>query len=534
MKYYKIVLSGAYRETGIQTKGLMSAADKEGFRFDQFYIKTEMLLKQKDVDKIFIECRTDFTVSLFAGLEEICERIEKLKENGKEVYFYAASYGVKELYIASFCSFRIIHPLGSLKFPGISQSFSFTSRFLRRFGVEAEVVRRAEYKSAGDRFSTDRLQDANKEQYEFYLNSVMAELKAKIISGFGKTSDDLQLLLDGKVYPASVAEDESWIDEVATSSEFLERWKDGGDKEFKIKKLPDKIGGKFSFKSSQIAVLVFEGSIIDGHSKRHPLLGQSVGAESFIPVIRKIRENKKIKAVVLRINSGGGSAIASEDITSELRLLADKKPLIVSMSEVAGSGGYWMSCCGEKTFALPTTLTGSIGVISIYLNWHRLSDSLGLTHDTIRIGEHSDLGSPYRSITEKERQIIDGEIENMYGSFIQTVSSARKLENTAVRKIAGGRVWPGLAASENGLVDSVGGLSAAIKAAMNAAGKENASIKFYPEIKQGLAEKLLSNLSKNDEDDLELLTNIAKLKLKDFSCKEPLAVVEETLFSGRG
>ena len=532
MSYVRLVLSGSYHETGIQTRGLSSAARNAGFRFDVFFLKVEALKRKKDVKKVLIECRQDFS-ALAAGLEEIRERIEALKACGKEVYFYSSSYSGPQLYLAAACSYRLIHPMGTVRFFGLSQSFLFARRIMRRFGIDSEIIRRGGYKSAGDRFRTDKLEEPNREQYEHFMSTVMDSLREGIKSGFDKNNDDIEQLIGGRVLTADAAADASWIDEIVTAGEFLERWKTQGDKEFKFRKTPEKAGHGFSFVSRQIAVLVFEGAIVDGHSRRDPVMGQAVGAVSFIPRIRELRDDRKVKAVVFRINSGGGSAFASEEITAELRLLAGKKPLIVSMSEIAGSGGYWISCCGRKTFALPTTLTGSIGVISIYLAWHRLLENIGLTHDTIRKGEYADTGSPLRAMTDRERNIIELEIENMYRGFVDMVAGFRKISPDDVDAAAQGRVWPGSSARDYKLVDEMGGLSDAVRAAAEEAGISRPVVRFYPEVKHGLIERLIMNISKEDDESLETIAALSGLsRLAEGALKScgPMALTEEELF----
>ena len=533
MNYTRFVLSGTFHEIGRQTKGLSSAAGSDGFRFDQFYLKVDSIIKKKSVGKILIECRLDFTAGIFAGLEEIRERIEALKAGGKEVYFYAPSYNVQQLYLASACSYRLIHPMGTLRFSGLSQSFSFAKQLMRRFGIDAEVIRRGRFKSAGDKFRSDKLDEFNREQYEHFLCSVMDSLRGGVESGYEKTADDVDDLLNGRILTADEAADASWIDEIVTVSEFVERWKDNKDKEFKFKKIPERSRNGFSFRPRQIAVLVFEGAVIDGHTKRDPLMGQAIGSDSFIPQIRKLRDDKKVKAVVFRINSGGGSAFASEDITSELRLLAAKKPLIVSMSEVAGSGGYWMSCCGRKTFALPTTLTGSIGVLSIYLSINKLLDNIGITHDTIKQGEYADTGSALRSLTEKERSMIDSEIENMYSGFVKMISEFRKLPLEKVDSLGQGRVWPGVSALSHELIDAEGGLTDALNTAALEAGIKKPVIRFYPEVHHGLVERLVMNMSKEDEESLAAAARVnawTKLLKPSNLNTGALAIMEEVLF----
>ncbi len=533
MNYAVLVLTGTYRETEIQTRGLTSASVGRRFRFDVFYLKVESLINRKNVRKILIDCRNDFSTGIFAGLEEIRERIEALKTAGKEVFFYSDSYSGPQLYLASACSYRLLHPMGTLRFFGLSQSFTFMKGLMRKLGIDTEIIRRGRYKSAGDSFGKDKLEDPNREQYEHFLSTVMETISSGIKSGFEKNDDDLAELLDGRVLSAEEAADASWIDEIVNIGSFRERWKSEGDKEIKFRKTPVRSGKRFVFGTGEVAVLVFEGAVIDGHSRRDPVLGQAIGSDSFIPQIIKLKEDKKVKAVVFRINSGGGSAFASENITSELRLLAEKKPLIVSMSEVAGSGGYWMSCCGRKTYALPTTLTGSIGVISIYPSWPRLLERLGINHETLRNGEHADAGSPLRGLSVKEKSIVDSEIDNMYKGFINMVAEFRQLPVDAVDSIAQGRIWPGVTATRHKLVDESGGLTDSIRIAASEAGVKNPVLKFYPQVKHSLVERLIMNVSKEDEETIEaasLIKSLSKLIGKSTVKTGPVALMEEELF----
>ncbi|MBI9106608.1 MAG: signal peptide peptidase SppA [Spirochaetales bacterium] len=511
MNYSKLILSGTYKETGRQSKGLLSAAGSEGFRFDSFYLKVEALIHKSKVKRVLVICRQDFSAGVFGGLEEVCERLKALRRSGKELYFYTPAYGAPQLFLASVCTHRLIHPMGSVRFLGLSLSFSFLKRMMRGRGINAEILRRGKYKSAGDRFGTDSLEDAAREQYERYIQSVMSVMREEIITGFQKTDKELDALLGGEILSSEKAVSDGWIDRIITESQLENEWKKEKDKEVKIKKTMTKSRRGFSLIERRVAVLVFEGAVVDGHSRRDPIMGQAVGADSFIPQIRKLAEDRKVKAVVFRINSGGGSAFASESITAELRSLAEKKPLIVSMSEIAGSGGYWMSCCGQKTFALRTSLTGSIGVISIYISWFKLLERLGITHDTIKIGEHADAGSPLRMLTAKEREMLDAEIGTMYDNFISIVAEFRNIAKDEVDTMARGRIWSGSDALANRLVDEAGGLSAAIKTASDAARIKKPVVKFYPEITHSLIERLMMNASKEDESAAEILQSGAAL-----------------------
>ena len=499
MTYTKLVLSGPYRETEKQVKGVLSAAGSEGFRFDRFYLATDAIIRRKNIDTLLVIFRPDFSPGPAGGLEEIRSRLEAVAGSGKKVVFYASSYSAAELYLASACGSRIIHPLGSLRLSGLSVSFSFYKRIMRRLGVEAEIFRRGRFKSAGDRFRSDGMDEALREQYSEYLEEVDSILRAGISAGYGKGGGEIDALAGGEVLTAEDAEAAGWIDRICTESELLGEWKEKKHKEIKLKDSVNRTGRGLRALRGRLAVLVFEGAVVDGRNRRDPMLGQAVGDVSFIAQIKKLADDKKVKAVVLRINSGGGSAFASAGITAELRILAEKKPLVVSMAGVAGSGGYWLSCCGRKTFALPATLTGSIGVISIYFSWYRLLDRLGITHGTLKTAEFADLGSPLREMSEKEKEMIDREIGTMYDSFVSMVSDFRKMEPASVEAAAEGRVWSGKSALKLGLVDASGGLDAAVAEAAAAAGMKRPYLKFYPEVHRSFIERMLASSSREEE-----------------------------------
>ncbi len=498
MKYTKLVLSGQYHETGNQGNDLLSIGTDEGFRFDRFYIRTANILRKKSVTKVLVDCRTDFRTGLFAGLEEIRECLKKLADAGKDVIFYSPVYGPVQLYLASACTTRIIHPVGTVKFQGLAWSFTFLKKLFEKAGIEALVIRRGKYKSAGDQFSKESLDEHNREQYELYFKTVLDELKSGIISGYGMKEDALDSMLDGETFQAEDALGAGWVSSVSTLIDI-----ESGFKKDKIKKtsVTDTAmkSALFAAKKGRVAVLVFEGAIVDGKSRRELLIGNAVGSNSFIPHIHKLKDDSSVKAVVLRINSGGGSPYASEDIRSALKLLAEKKPLYISMGEVAGSGGYWISCCGEQTLACNTSLTGSIGVISIYMAWYRLLEKLGVSGDLIKFGKYSDTGSPMRSLTDDEIKMLDSEIESMYSQFTSMVAKARNKTVDEIDLLGMGRIWSGCDARKNGLVDSCGFLTDAVKAAAEKAGIKVPIVKFYPEIKNNLLKKLIMKRPKDDD-----------------------------------
>ncbi|MFP4268895.1 MAG: S49 family peptidase, partial [Spirochaetaceae bacterium] len=314
MKYAKITLSGGFSNTGSQVKSLFTKQEKR-FRFDEFLIRVEKILGNRKITRVLIECKRDFHFRLYSGAEDMREQFFRLKEGGKEVFFYASSYDTTTLYLASACGTRLIHPLGTLSFLGLSRSFLFFKGTMEKYGMESEVIRRGEYKSAGDRFRTDRLDSKNREQYEVYLETVMEEMREGTAEGIGKSREEIEQLEEGRILDAGTAQSEGWINRAVTIRNAEEQWKE--EERGKQKKIK-RIGRHYGRGRKKIAVLVFEGAIIDGKSKYHPLAGEAIGSDSFLPHIEKLRKDKKIKGVVLLVNSGGGSATASEDILDAL------------------------------------------------------------------------------------------------------------------------------------------------------------------------------------------------------------------------
>ncbi|MFP4268274.1 MAG: signal peptide peptidase SppA [Spirochaetaceae bacterium] len=488
MKYAKIVLCGGFCISGSQTKSLTTKPEKR-FRFDHFLLRVEKIIADKKIGRVLIECKNDFYFRLYSGAEELREQFERLRKAGKEVVFYSSSYETLQLFISSACSRRILHPLGTLSFLGLSRSFLFFKGAMEKYGFTAEVIRRGRYKSAADPFRTDRLDRENEEQYKRFFESVMEELRLSTAEGLGKSAEEMQRLLDGEILDAESARSEGWIHEVETLKSIEERWK----KEEKVKrKKLKRLGRSYGKGRSKIAVLMFEGAIVDGKTKKHPLFGQAIGADSFVPHIEKLIKEKRVKGVVLLVNSGGGSATASEDILDPLKRLKEKKPLVVSMSDVAGSGGYWIACAAERLFVRKTSLTGSIGVIMMFLGIRNFLRRYGVTEDSIRTAPHADLGSPYRSVTEKERKMVDGVIEGIYEKFIHRVASFRDMEKGEIQNLAGGRVWSGSDAVTRGLADELGGLEKAVEYLKSKLELEKTRVVFYPEIKKSFIEKKLS------------------------------------------
>ncbi len=570
MKYAKLTLKGRFRETGSQVSSLASAAGKD-FRFDQFLIKVQILLHKRRVRRILIVCDPEFQPLLWGGAEAVRAQLQRLAEAGKELWFYAREYRPLQLYLASACGHKVLHPLGSLSYLGVSRSFLFFKKAMSRADIDAEIIRRGEFKSAGDRFRTDQLDEPGRRQYQAYFDSVSDELRDKIADGYSDKAADsedgsegavhsiypkLEALQAGTILPAGSAESEGWVDQVKTLDRLEAEWKADKYKKLSLKKpgrafvvsldtsavgedgAPDSAGTQVDAAAGtaegaakqdggervhgsahniqtsprptkphlprpllskprtislkprkKIAVLVFEGAIIDGKSKQHPLLGQAVGPESFIPHIRKLEEDKSVKGVVLRVNSGGGSATASEDILDALARLREKKPLVVSMSEVAGSGGYWIATEAERIFAHHATLTGSIGVILMFFYLEKFLKKHGITASSLKTGPYADLGSVLRSMDKKERELMDAEVERIYRQFLERVSRCRGRSEDEIDAVARGRVWSGFEARQQHLIDEIGGIESAVAYLLGKLELPRAKVQFYPRIKRSFLEK---------------------------------------------
>jgi protease-4 len=266
--------------------------------------------------------------------------------------------------------------------------------------------------------------------------------------------------------------------------------------------------------------------VVDGKTRRHPLLGEAVGSETFTAEVEKLRKARRVKGVVLRINSGGGSATASEDVLSALRRLAKEKPLVISMSEAAGSGGYWIACTGERLFVRETSLTGSIGVLVMLLSARTLLERLGITGSVIKSAEHADMGSVLRPPTETERKAVDTLVEAVYRDFISRVAGARALQRPRVERLAEGRIWSGRDAVARGLADETGGVTEAVDYLRRRLGLRRATVRFYPDTRPGLLQRIVLRRPGSAE---QLLGAVSSAEEAAALNAAPLAVMPHSL-----
>jgi protease IV len=478
MHYVKLELAGRYQEIGFRTMSPREVG-KKYFRLDLFYMQIERILEIRPAPLVIIERQKGFSVPAFGGLEEIRAALQRLKDAGITVYYYAPEFDLTDCLLSSACKHRILHPLGQVSFPGMAMPSLFFKKLLDNHQVDVTVIRRDRYKSAADTLRTEKYDRYARSQYQALLDGLMAILKDTVMSSseepHGFTSEMLDSMIAGRILTAPEALESGLVDDLRTFGDITNEWEKKGIKRRSVKRR------RFRFGSvPRVAVLVLEGMIVDGDDRRNPLFGPGTGDRSIIRYIRALKNNPRIRAVVFRINSGGGSATASENILRELAALHEKKPLVISMGPVAGSGGYWISATGRRLFALPTTITGSIGVLTLYFNIARLLEKYGITTDCIRHGDSADLGSAYRPLTEKEHRTISSIVEFLYQEFISRVAGFRKISPEKVHKLGEGRIWLGKEAVRHNLVDETGGLHDAVAFIKGIIGAKEVRISFEP------------------------------------------------------
>lgn len=400
-----------------------------------------------------------------AALKELREAIQRFKaESGKPVIAYNQTWSKKEYYLCAGVGTLYCNPFGMVEMTGPSAEMVFLAGAFKKYGIEVQVTRVGKYKSAVEPFILERMSDANREQYQKLLDDVWADWKGTVAQDRGKTAAFIQSLADEKaLLTAEEAEKAGLVDKLAPYDEVLDQLKTFAgkghhDQDFPqidlsaYAKMPHKTKGKHL-----IGVVYAEGEIVDGEGE-----GNQVGGDRLSQEIRRLRLDSDIKAIVLRVNSPGGSATASEVIQRELVLARKSKPVVISMGTVAASGGYWISAFGDRIFAEPATITGSIGVFGMLPNVRKLATDHGISFDGVQTAKLA-LPSLFRPASPAELARIQGLVDHIYDQFLTKVAEGRNMKRERVQEIAQGRVWSGVEAKRLGLVDDLGGLQDAIR-----------------------------------------------------------------------
>ena len=467
----------------------------------------------QNISGIFLELSTIGTSS--ANIEEIRNELNEFKKSGKFIVSYAETYSQSAYYLASVSDEIYMFPDGILDIHGMASQNMFYKHLFEKLDIEMQIIRpeNNKFKSAVEPYFLDKMSDANREQNTVLLNSIWNKICNDIsvsrgidVNTINDLADDLTLMFE----PETALENK-FIDGLMYRDELIAKLKQNLNIE-DSKKLnlikntqyakvrPELYNGK-----DKIGIVYAEGQIIDGEGD-----DTTIGGESLSKAIRAARNDDKVKAIVMRVNSPGGSAMASEVIRREVELASKEKPVIVSMGNYAASGGYWISSSADYIFADPNTLTGSIGVFGTVPNLKGfMNDKLGLTFDEVKTNENSDFGTLTKPLSPYQLKMMQKHVTETYDDFITLVSETRNLRKTFVDSIAQGRVWSGSNAIEIGLVDELGGIEQAIAYAAEKAGLESYSIKEFPK-----QEDMFESLLQTDKQEYYTKT-ILKDKLGD-------------------
>ncbi len=422
--------------------------------------------------------------SSFATLEEIRNALIDFKSSKKFIIAYSEYYSQSSYYLASTADKIYLYPEGLLEFTGMSSQSIFFKGALDKLGIEAQVIKVGTYKSAVEPYILDKMSPANREQVTSFLGSIYSHYLDEISLSRKIPADSLFTIADKlKIQDAKDAVTYGLIDATKYKDEVLaelkSRLKIADDAKIKSVSIEDyNVEDQSIPKNSKdrIAVVYAVGEIVSGEGS-----DEQIGSERISKAIRTAREDEKVKAVVLRVNSPGGSALASDVIWREVVLTKAVKPIIVSMGDLAASGGYYISAAADSIFAQPNTITGSIGVFGIIPNFQRFfNDKLGITFDVVKTAEFADLGAFDRPLTAQEESVIQQNVNKIYFTFTQNVADGRKKERSYIDSIGQGRVWTGTQAIELGLVDRIGGINDAIKSAAKKANIQDYSLVSYP------------------------------------------------------
>ncbi|WP_300723231.1 signal peptide peptidase SppA [uncultured Alistipes sp.] len=432
-----------------------------------------------------------------AVLEELREALAAFKSSGKFIVSYNESYSQGQYYLASVADRIYIQPEGGMDWSGLSASVMFYKGLFDKLDLKAEVFRptACRYKSAVEPYILDRMSDANREQMQELVNSLWGTISGEVARARGIDSVKMQRLTDELA--VSLPEDalrEGFVDGVIYEDQmrdvFAELGVETGDRDddtfISLGDYAAMVGPDVSnLGADRVAILYADGQIVDGHGSGDAVYGNSLAAQ-----LRELRGDDAVKAVVVRVNSPGGSALASDVIWREMELLRAEKPVVVSMGSYAASGGYYISCPADVIVADRTTLTGSIGVFGMFLNpIDALKNKLGITLDGVRSNTSAGMGS-YTALTPAERASIMRGVDKVYTTFTGHVAEGRNLPVERVLEIAGGRVWSGEDALGIGLVDALGGLKTAIALAVDKAGLTDYRVVEVRETPSGLAAML--------------------------------------------
>lgn len=470
----------------------------------KFYKDLEKLGEDPEVKGVVIKLG-DLETG-WAKLQEMRRALEKFKAKGKAIYVFMEEGGNGEYYLASVADRIYMPPTSFLDLTGLKAQAFFVRKTLDKLGIDPQLEHIGDYKSASDMFTREDMSEAQREATEAILDDIYSDFVKSIAQGRGKSEEEMRAIIDEGPFNADQALAKGLVDSLIYEDQFMERVKGSGRgkvgivKESRyLKSDPYPVLWDDS-RMKTIAIVYGIGGITTGESSEGGLFsGETMGSATITRALREAREDKSVKAVIFRIDSPGGSGLASELILREVKRYREgdkKKPIIVSMSDVAGSGGYYIACQADTIIAMSGTITGSIGVITGKFAYGGTYRKLGINVVTLKRGKFADMWSSSRSFTEEELVKLRQDLNWFYRIFLERVAEGRGMDTAQVNRIAQGRIWSGKAAKENGLVDINGGLDLAMEIAAQLAGVKEGEIyrvKFYPKRRMpwGITEELM-------------------------------------------
>ena len=457
------------------------------------------------------------------------DALQSFKQSGKFIMAYANSYSQKEYYLNSVADKVYLNPVGDMDFKGLSSEIMFYKGLQEKTGVKMEVIRHGKYKSAVEPFLENQMSDANREQVTALLNSVWSFVIADIAKSRNVSVEKLNEIANGLLARTpEMAKAQKLIDIIAYEDVYHDDIKKAldvaKDEDYNTVSIADytkniATSSKISEAKDQIAIIYAQGEIQEGEGDVN-----TIGEGSMRRSLQEARQNKNVKAIVLRINSPGGSALTSDLIWREIELTKKIKPIVVSMGNYAASGGYYIACNANTIFAENNTITGSIGVFGILPNFSQLTTKMGISVEQVNTHENAAPYSPFVPLTDKFKAVTLEGVEHIYKTFVTHVAQGRKMTFAQVDAIGQGRVWAGSEAVKNGLVDKIGGLDAAIKEAALLGKTKKYTTQNYPEYKKDMNDLLAGfpfaqskeNFIKEEigQDNYKLLQEVKRLQMQ--------------------
>jgi protease IV len=397
-------------------------------------------------------------------MEEIHDEIVQFKKSGKPIVTFLRTPSAREYYLAAATDKIFISPEDSLDVKGLAAESVFFKQTLDKLGVKAEVIHAGKYKDAGDIFTQTSMSPETREQLNAILDQYYGNLIATIAEGRKKQPDAVRALIDDGPFLARDAASDGLVDALGYEDQAVAEMQNRL-KQSELKRISGPAyvkGASAQVGAHRIALVVGQGTITAG-TGNDTADDENFTGTGFIKLLKQVENDSSIQGVILRIDSPGGDAVASDDILHEVKNLSKKKPLVVSMGDTAASGGYYVAVTGDPIIAYPNTLTGSIGVIFARFSMHGLFDKVGVDMQLLTRGRYADIDSSYTPLSDAERQKLTGQIDAFYRAFVSRVAEGRKKPFDQIEPLAQGRVWVGAQAKDNGLVDQLGGLDRAIE-----------------------------------------------------------------------